>query len=264
VKSALKKRQRWVYLLTLTNAVLIVAIAITLKKDKTDAAKNQLNLGTVNSMQWRREDAADIVFKRSDDQWQIISPCPLPVNEQRLEPMFNALASHGELYAATSVDLGAAGLESPQAMLLINEQEVAIGEKDLSGEYRYLQKGSTVTLVPEWVLSLVSSGLTGVAELSIFHDDLIALERSDRNAATDTAAFDRENLANLSANQIVLWPVPDLPEITASLRFAALYKDGQQEDMELVMTQSYAAIRRLDSQCAYLLPPDAVPDSLAP
>ena len=84
MKSALKKRQRWVYLLTLTNAVLIVAIAITLKKDKTDAAKNQLNLGTANSMQWRREGATDIVFKRSDDQWQIISPCPLPVNEQRL------------------------------------------------------------------------------------------------------------------------------------------------------------------------------------
>jgi len=63
VKSALKKRQRWVYLLTLINVVLIVAIAITLKKDKTDAAKNQLNLGSVNSMQWRREGATDIVFK---------------------------------------------------------------------------------------------------------------------------------------------------------------------------------------------------------
>jgi len=83
-----------------------------------------------------------------------------------------------------------------------------IGEKDLSGGYRYLQQGSTVTLIPEWVLSLVNSGLTGVAELAIFHDDLIALERSDHNAATDTAAFDRENLANLSANQIVLWPIP--------------------------------------------------------
>ena len=264
MKSALKKRQRWVYLLTLINVVLIVAIAITLKKDKTDAAKNQLNLGAVNSMQWRREGATDIVFKRSDDQWQITSPCSLPVNEQRLEPMFDALASHGELYAATAVDLSAAGLESPQAMLLINGQTVAIGEKDLSGGYRYLQQGSTVTLVPEWVLSLVNSGLTGVAELAIFHDDLIALERGDRNAATDNAAFDRENLANLSANQIVLWPIPELPEITASLSFAALYQDGRQEDMELIMTKSYAAIRRVDSQCAYLLPPDAVPDSLAP
>ncbi len=264
MKSAHKKRQRWVYLLTMINVVLIVAIAITLKKDKTAATKNQLNLNAVNSMQWRREGDADIVFTQSDEQWHITSPCSLPVNTQRLEPLFNALANHGELYAATSVDRLAAGLESPQAMLLINEQEVAIGEKDLSGEYRYLQQGATVTLVPEWVLSLVNSGLTGVAELTIFHDDLIALQRTDRNEAIAADVFNNEHLADLSGNQIVLWPIPELPAITGSVSFVAMYQDGQQENLELTMTNSYAAIRRVDSQCAYLLPPDAVPDSLTP
>lgn len=262
--SALNKRQRWVYLLTLINVMLIVAIAITLKVDKTSAEKNQLKFNDVNSMEWRREGIPDIVFNRSNEQWQITSPCALPVNNQRLEPLLDALANHGDLYAADSVDRLAAGLESPQATLVINGQETAIGEKDISGEYRYLQYGATVTLVPEWVLSLVNSGLTGVADLTVFNDDVTTIKRKDNNAAIATEVFEDESLATLSANQIVIWPIPDLPEITGSVSLEAMYQDGHQETLELTTTNSFAVIRRVDSHCAHVLQPDAVPNSLTP
>jgi len=266
--SAQQRRQRWVYLLSLVTALLIAAVGATLWLDSSKADKHTLKISDSTSMHWRRTDFDDIVFSRDTDQWQITSPCSLAVNSQRLDPLFNALQNQGERYDASSVDLLATGLQTPLAELQIDDQLLTIGSKDISGSYRYMQFGSTVSLIPEWVLSLINSGITGVANLSVFNDELTALSRSTSNnktsAIVDSETLARDDLTNLSANQIVVWPIPDMPQVTGSVRLEAEYQDGLRETLELTMTNSFAAIRRDNSRCAYLLEPDAVPASIAP
>ena len=218
----------------------------------------------VQQIRIQRPGFPDMVIQAdTDGQWSMTDPCLLPVNVKRLQPLLDALIPAVHSYAAGDVDLEAAGLLNPEALIIMNDQELALGITDLSGQRRYLQRGDRVEFVPEWILSLVNGGLSALALLDVFPPSLEKLViQSDHNAEPASLSIKADELAAwqaLQAQQIVTWPLQDSEPATGSRRLIASTGD-QELKLTLQLYTRYAALHHDNADCAYLLPTTSLPD----
>ena len=205
--------------------------------------------------------------KQLDEQWRIVEPCELPTNSQRLQPLLDALAPATHSYASSEVDLEAAGLISPEALVFLDEQRLALGGTDLSGERRYLQRGERVEFVPEWLLSMLNGGLSALATLDVFPDGLETLDAVPSGPDNSPLpALDPDSLAQwrtLTAQQIVAWPLADTETAVASRQLTADIA-GQSSTLTLHDFQRFIAIRFENAGCAYIMSRTSLPDTVFP
>ncbi|WP_157735775.1 hypothetical protein [Granulosicoccus antarcticus] len=218
-----------------------------------------------HSIRIQRKAFADIVMQLdAAGLWSITEPCSLPVNPQRMQPLLDALQPAAQSFAAADVDLEAAGLLDPEAVIVMNEQALALGITDLSGERRYLQRGERIEFVPEWILSLVNGGLSALASLDVFPqplDELVLLPEQPTELAPEVISVDElAQWQALSAQQIVTWPLQDSEPATASRSLRAKIGD-QQLSMSLHLYPRYAAVRYENAHCAFLISTDSLPDT---
>lgn len=207
------------------------------------------------------------VQQQADDQWQIVEPCLLPAHMQRLQPLLSALMPAAHSYASQDVDLDAAGLITPEAIVYLDEERLALGTTDLSGERRYLQRGDRVEFVPEWLLSLVNGGLSALAVTTLFPGGLDALQLEPLlPEQTDAEIVDRESLTfwrSLSAQQIVTWPLSG-NEMSSGYRTLLAESAGEQLTLTVYDFQRFAAIRFENASCAYIVNRSSLPDFVFP
>ena len=263
-----QKTRRLVIAASLLLAALLCIVGVVLWTDARHAATALQAQPDVQRIRIQRPDFPDMVLQAdTDGQWSMTDPCVLPINTQRLQPLLDALAPATHGYAAVDVDLEAAGLLHPEAVIIMNDQVLALGITDLSGERRYLQRGERVEFVPEWILSLVNGGLSALASLDVFPqilDELVV--QADQSAELASLTVQEDALPEwqaLQAQQIVTWPLQDSEPATGSRTLLARTGD-QQLKLRLQLYTRYAALRHENADCAYLLPTSSLPDITLP
>ena len=254
---------RWTKLLTGVFCALALSMVYLIWSDgqKNDAVAP---VTEATSIRIKRDGFDDIQLSRREEAWYIDAPCELPANLQRLEPLLGALAPGAHHYNASEVDLEAAGLIAPLAIVHINEVEHRIGNTDLNGDRRYVQRDNSVAFVPEWVLSLVNGGVTALANLEVFPRPLnsMRLVKADGSSTTLDSAEQLVAWQALTAQQIVTWPLPAEDE-NSQLEAAYTLQPDEQTDEALALTvyenESFTALLRADEACAYILPVGSLP-----
>lgn len=249
--------------------ILLAAIALVWWSDRQqDSAVRSSPASTTHSLRIERPGLPALVLdKQTNDLWHITAPCEMPVNNQRLLPFLDALSPAAHSYPSSEVDLEAAGLITPEALIFLNEQRLALGGTDLTGERRYLQRGDRVEFVPEWLLSMVNGGLSAIATLELFPEGLQSLSAApSRTEGSSAYEADPQTLAlweALAAQQVVSWPLPDTETAISSRQLTADIA-GQRSTLTLHDFQRFIAIRFENAACAYILSRTSLPDSVFP
>lgn len=252
--------KRWTAILGTTFCMLVSGMLYVIWRDgQTDKDTSTANVEILD-IRVLREGFEEIQLSKIEEQWQIESPCKLTANEQRLSPLIGVLTPDTHLYTASEVDLDAAGLTNPKAIVYINGVEHRIGNTDLHGERRYVQRDNVVIFAPEWVLSLINGGVTAFAQLEIFSEPLSRMIiNDDRGNSRDLDLPDELTLwQNLSAQQISTWPLPDAGS-TQHYQIQAIDTNNNKHLYTVYENESLTAIRLDGAACAYILPADALP-----
>ena len=201
--SAKRKGLTWVLALVF---LLLIALIAWMEIDRTPSTTQQPN--SINTVSISRAGHDDIKLIRSngsdDAQWQMIAPFTLSANSQRIEPLLALGTADMGGYETSEVDMVAAGLDNPGASITIGDRTLLLGRTDIDGERRYALVDNKVSLLPEWVWSLIHGGVTAFADLSVFSalpDTLFLL--SDSSA---TSIGDIDRWRDLQADKIVPWP----------------------------------------------------------
>lgn len=270
VRSYEQQLKRWIGLCT---ALLIALLAIiffiaTRTSHNDNRYEHRAESATrIHQIRIQRPDFADIVLDRTDDHWRISAPCHLPANTQRLAPLLGLVSPAAHGYAATEIDLDAAGLLQPLASITFDDQQIDIGSTDLSGERRYIRRGQRVEFVPEWILSLTNGGLSALAELRLFPETLASLTSLK---GSEQRAVSQEQLAQwqaLSARQIVPWPITadgqPIEPIASPSQWQAIHGE-QPLSFEVYPFDTYVAVLTEQAQCALLVARSALPSSAQP
>ena len=268
-------------------AVLLAGIVLTVATDRrrSGGGAGAVARDAVSRVAIERPGRADIVLERIGEDWRVTAPCPLDANDARVTPLLDALGGGALDYPAQEVDLAAASLLDPSAVVRLDDTATSLGGTDLGGGRRYALRDGRVAFVPEWTLSLVEGGLSAFAEPRPLPEPPTSLRRLDSAARDDVAgspdpspapsadspdspsdgsALDPAPWGALTANQLVPWPVPDAPPTTRRARLEARLASGETRLLELSGNASWNALRVDGSDCAYLfadddLPPDAYP-----
>ncbi len=253
--------QRWVLILSATFSVLLLAMAYILWNER-QSKPNALGANNLaSSIVIKRKGFDDIQLSKLDETWTMNSPCNVQVNEQRLSPLLEVLSPSAHEYDSQDVDLNAAGLESPQAIIIIDDIEYRLGNTDLQGERRYVQYNNQVAFIPEWTLSLINGGVSALADLNVFNNALNSLTVVIKNQTVRTIAESNELALwqDLSAQQIVKWPLEDN---AAEAVFSILTDDvtSTQSLISVFNTDEYIAMQYNGSACAFIISPDSLPN----
>jgi hypothetical protein len=275
-----QKTRRLVYTGGLLLAGLLVIIGALMWHDARQQDAGPAAQAAPQSVRIQRPGFTDILLQRVvDDTWSITEPCQLPASGQRLEPLFGALTPAVHSYAAAEVDLDAAGLLRPEAVVYLDGEKVAFGHTDLSGERRYVLRNGRVGFAPEWILALVNGGLSALASLDVFPGPIETLvieghtaasqepKSSDSAETTAVATVKPGPLSKdridqwqyLSAQQIATWPLMDGEPSTGTLTLA-VQMAGRQTTLMIHEYPRFAAIRYEDASCAYILPASSIPE----
>jgi len=254
--------KQWTTALSIGLCVLLSAMGYLIWSDSRTGKTTSTAEIEASSIRIQRDGFDDMRLAKKNELWQFESPCKMMANEQRLSPLLDALAPAAHQYAASEVDLEAAGLLDTQTIIYINETEHRIGDTDLSGERRYLQRGNTVEFTAEWVLSLVNGGVTALAQLEIFPAGLTRVTVTGDSGMSKVLSL-AEDLAlwqDLTAQQIAPWPLAEI-EMNAAYKVQTVDAGGQNQSYTVYSNDSLTAVMVDDAQCAYLLPADALPHS---
>ncbi|MFK7862207.1 MAG: hypothetical protein AB8B64_25600 [Granulosicoccus sp.] len=252
--------KRWIIMLGASLCVLVSIMVFLIWRDGQSTGSASLSNADVTNIIVQRIGFDDIRLSKTEGQWQLDSPCRLTANAQRLSPLLSALTASAFQYTANEVDLEAAGLTSPQAVIFINDVEHRIGNTDLNGDRRYLQRGNIVEFTPEWVLSLVNGGVTALAQLEVFTEPLSSLSITDDRGKSKTVTLPEELVRwqNLSARQIATWPLTDV-NLPMKNQLRSTDSSGSMRSYTVHTNDSLTAIRLDDAPCAYILSADDLP-----
>ncbi len=251
-------KRRRLTVLVIGSAVVLLTAALWVAHE--DAEKNNTQAPSARDpriIRIQRPERNDLVLQRESGTWGITAPCTLAVNQQRLSPLLEALNTPAASYPASDVDIESAGLTSPLATLILDDESIAVGGIDLSGERRYLQPGDRVELAPEWILSLVDGGLSAFASSDVFADVVTEVFIEQRRVVVDP-------WLDLSSGQTVEWPLSDtLPVNSTEFMAVVTLASGTTHKVQVTSNSEWQALVLDDGGCARLLPAATLPTDTA-
>jgi len=259
-----QKLNRLTVLASTALLLLLGSIGYIQWQDKTQLAQRdaayQTLLRSLKSIDISRPGVDTIQLRLSGQEWFIQQPCMAQANPLRVEPLSKLLTSSEHTYTALEVDMEAAGLEQPLARLTLNENTIAIGNTDLSGDRRYIRRNDRIEFAPEWILSLIQGGLSAMANLEVFPNGLKSISIQNTEQASDQIApLDIEEWKSMTANQVIDWPIKDNDDILNATH-KLIYDDGlANREVRLLQYQRYSVIVGTNDQCAYIIDNNIMP-----
>ena len=248
------KRNRATWLLATVFVGLVASIGFIQWQANSKNTLPVRSAETVSTITITRSDQEPIVLQRHD-QWRITSPVELPANEQRVIPLLTVYTNPDPGYALSSVDLEATGLNNPDVSLLFDDYEVKIGQLALDESKRHALHGNRVRFVPDWVMPFLKGGISAIADLTVWGNELSALKISSNELSSDEVLTQAKQL---SAQQFVKWPRPENPVVLKTLAAQATINQTE-SDWVLFVTESYVAIQPANLDYAYIIATDEVP-----
>jgi len=259
-----EKRTRLTWALLLFFLALLSFIVFLQWKTKNENLVLSRAVSDVTRISIDRKDHPTIVLEKMDDekidgendgrgkdgQWWITSPLHIPANNQRIIPLLTVYTNPDLGYPTDSVDLIATGLQDPEVIVSFNDYSVAIGNKAIDETKRHALHGDRVRFVPDWVLPLLQGGVSAVADLTVFGDELKDI------TLTSGLSLNEESLnkaRELTAQQFVRWPRPEEPTILSEHE-ATITRAGESSQWTLFKTDRYVAMLPSNTHYAYVLP----------
>jgi len=155
---------------TLLNLILVlVAISLGLvvfykpgiEPPPVPQAITALDPETISSIHISRTVREPLSFTRDEDSWMLAGDPELPASEFQIPSLLSILqTATTRSYPAAALDLEAAGLEPPQAILTLDDMVFSIGLTAALDNKRYIQLEDTVYLVDDKYQHLLNGGRT--------------------------------------------------------------------------------------------------------
>ena len=115
----------------------------------------------ISSIRVTRKERTPLTFTKSASGWQLQQKQDLPASEFQLRALLGILGTRPEhSYPTSALDLASAGLEPPQATLLLNDTLIYIGNTEPLEHKRYIQHEDTVYLVTDKYQHLINADWT--------------------------------------------------------------------------------------------------------
>jgi hypothetical protein len=125
----------------------------------------QLSADSITSIRVTRKERMPLTFVKSGTGWQLQNHEGLPASDFQLHALLGILSARpGRSYPADALDLAGAGLEPPQATLLLNDTLMNIGGTTPLDRQRYVQHGDTVYLLTDTYQHLVNADWTNFVD----------------------------------------------------------------------------------------------------
>ncbi len=232
-------------------------LAIILFLQQQTKAENLVLIRTAESVSRitiERKDQQTIVLEKQD-RWWVTSPVNLPANDQRIIPLLTVYTNPDPGYPINNVDLTATGLENPDITVTFNDYKVSIGDISVDESKRHALHGERIRFVPDWVYPFLQGGLSAVADLTVFGDNLNTIELpSGLTLDADAIA----SAKTLTAQQLVAWPRSEQPNILSELSVSVTLNNELTQWM-MITTDRYVAMQPENSTHAYILPTEDAP-----
>ena len=115
----------------------------------------------ISSIRVTRKERTPLTFTKSASGWQLEQQQDLPASGFQLRALLGILGTRPERsYPSSALDLASAGLEPPQATLLLNDTLIYIGNTEPLEHKRYVQHEDTVYLVTDTYQHLINADWT--------------------------------------------------------------------------------------------------------
>ena len=119
-----------------------------------------------------RKERPALTFTKNTSGWQLENKQDLPASKFQLRALLGILGTRPEhSYPTSALDLGSAGLEPPQATLLLNDTLIVIGNTEPLEHKRYIQHEDTVYLVTDKYQHLINADWTNFVDRSLLPED---------------------------------------------------------------------------------------------
>ncbi|MEE8366225.1 MAG: DUF4340 domain-containing protein [Gammaproteobacteria bacterium] len=259
--------KRW-----LINYLLIILIVLFAFIGIRYGVESGLSKNTISNL--KPQDIRSIAFQSADDaftlaksttQWYIESPINWPANNIAVERVLSITRTEIESsLPADEIDLATLGLQSPRAILTVDDTRFAFGAINNIGNRRYVMTGSKIYLIADIHLHFFTQGLKGIIDRRLLPRSLALqnLRLGDLNLSkttnggwqNDGEAIAPDQLNNLITNWQTLeasiiktYRKASMPgqKITAGL------EDGSKLEFYLMATSPEIVIARPDLGLQY-------------
>jgi len=127
---------------------------------------------SISSIRVTRKERTPLTFTKSATGWQLENQQGLPASEFQLRALLGILGARpGRSYPTSALDLTSAGLEPPQATLLLDDTLIYIGNTEPLEHKRYIQYGSTVYLVTDTYQHLINADWTNFVDRQLLPEN---------------------------------------------------------------------------------------------
>jgi hypothetical protein len=262
----------------LTNLVLL-AIVLTLlwlsQREQPDSEQttqlSSLSAQAVNQIRIERPGKPAITLQKHEQQWTLSAPFPARANQTRINLLLSLLSAplHGQFQPMDESALAQFGLNEPQVVLTMNEQQFAFGTTAPLNQNRYILHQGMVYLIQDDVTPLLTATAGSFVENRLIAEqrqlrqlelpvqvnsaDMITLSKQEGRWHSDPAGISSDSLKalvdswqhayamqvhHLSAEALSSLPAPQV----------SLWFEGVSEPMELIMQSNDQNIQLIDPE----------------
>ncbi|MEN8204619.1 MAG: DUF4340 domain-containing protein [Pseudomonadota bacterium] len=127
---------------------------------------------SISSIRVTRKERTPLTFTKSATGWQLENKQGLPASEFQLHALLGILGIRSERsYPSSALDLTSAGLEPPQATLLLGDTLIHIGNTEPLEHKRYVRHEDTVYLVTDTYQHLINADWTNFVDRSLLPEN---------------------------------------------------------------------------------------------
>ena len=164
--------------LTLAGVAIALGLVITYKPGlappPVPASITGLPAGSITSIRVTRKERMPLNFVKTAGGWQLENHRALPASEFQLHALLGVLSARpGRSYPDKALNLADAGLDPPQATLLLNDTLIYIGGTTPLDRLRYVQYGNTVYLLNDTYQHLVNADWTNFVDRRLVPADAV-------------------------------------------------------------------------------------------
>jgi hypothetical protein len=145
--------------------VLVIVYRPGLEQTPVVAPLTPLHANSIHTIRVTRKERMPLRFEKTASGWQLTGEHSLPASEFQLRALLGILDTRPDRsYPDVALDLAAAGLEPPQATLLLNDTVIDIGNTEALQHKRYIRLDDTVYLVTDKFQHLINADWSNFVE----------------------------------------------------------------------------------------------------
>lgn len=154
--------------------VLVILYQPGLEQEPLAEPVTTIPADSITRIRVTRKERTPLSFVKTASGWQLTEEQALPASEFQLRALLGILGTRPERsYPDSALDLASAGLEPPQATLLLNDTVINIGNTEALQHNRYIQLGDTVYLVTDKYQHLLNADWTNFVERRLLPENAV-------------------------------------------------------------------------------------------